>query len=71
MMFEDTNDYCCANVAAPARQPVPVVSSNYSRRISSKYHSQSTSLHTNTSALGLLYRPISIETLFNRPRVRV
>jgi hypothetical protein len=39
MMFEDTNDDCCADVAAPARQPVPIVSSNYSRRISSKYHS--------------------------------
>jgi hypothetical protein len=71
MMFEDTNDDCCADVAAPARQPVPVVSSDYSRRISSEYHSQSTSLHTDTSTLGLLYRPISIETLFNRPRVRV
>ena len=70
-MFEDTNNDCCADVAAPARQPVPIVSSNYSRRIASKYHTQSPSLHTDTSTFGLLYRPISIESLFNRPRVRV
>jgi len=71
VMFENTNNDCCADIAAPARQSVPVVSRNYSRRISSEYHSQSTSLHTDTSTLGLLYRPISIKPLFNCPRVRV
>jgi hypothetical protein len=71
VMFEDTDNNCCADVAAPARQPVPVVSSNYSRRVASKHNSQSPSLHTDTTTLGLLYRPISIETLFNRPRVWV
>jgi hypothetical protein len=71
VVFEDTNNDCCADVAAPARQPVPVVSADYSRRISSENHSQSTSLHTDTSTLGFLYRPISIKPLLDRPRVRV
>lgn len=71
MMFEDADDDCCADVAAAARQPVPVVLSNYSRRISSEYYSQSTRPHTYTSTLGLLYRPICIKPFLDCPRVRV